>query len=348
MTGLRAAVAHSPPSGGFAFRFPVQPRSHFAPGFVGRTLLRAGVPAVPCQHPWQLRGESSRVFSRAPSDRNMVAVPRALFFCCVVGPALGQSPWQAGEPMVVTVDYDVPTLGGAGARVRAAEVAGPPTSGFSAAALSSTRRLRGDAAPPADADVVLHVPDGGMGSADEAALLAEAHRGINRLKSVAARQRSREDRVLASFGVSAAPAGDAGEAVAEVEGASSRSAGAGASVAELAAEVAAGGRVARRALEHLVALTSDPSARGAIVASEAPAAAAALLKRAGTDEADRALAGSLLTLLSGMPVAAGVSSEVTGSDGRVEIVMPRPSRVYGPDAAAMRASLAASTARSRP
>lgn len=277
----------------------------------------------------------------------MVAVSR-VFFCCVVGRALGQSPLQAGEPMVVTVDYDVPMVAGAGARSQAAELASSAPLGFSAAALSSARRLRGDALPPVDADVVVHVPDGGFGSADEAALLAETHRQVDRLKGLAAKQRSREGRVLATFGASAARAGGIGEAVAEVEAASGRGGSAGSSVAALAAEVAAGGRVARRALEQLVALTSDAGARGAIAASGAPAAAAALLKRAGTDEADRALAGSLLTLLSGMPVAAGVSSEVTGGDGRVEIVLPRPSRVYGPDAVAMRASAAAALGRSQP
>ena len=184
-------------------------------------------------------------------------------------------------------------------------------------------------------------------SADEAALLAETHRQVHRVKGLAARQRSREGRVLATFGGSSARAGGIGEAVAEVEAASGRGGSGGSSVGALAAEVAAGGGVARRALEQLVALTSDAGARGAIAASGAPAAAAALLKRAGTDEADRALAGSLLTLLSGMPVAAGVSSEVTGGDGRVEIVLPRPSRVYGPDAVAMRASVAAALGRSQ-
>ena len=81
-------------------------------------------------------------------------------------------------------------------------------------------------------------------------------------------------------------------------------------------------------------------ARSDIVASGAAVAASALLKRLGTAEADRALAGSLLTLLSGMPVAAEVSNELTGGDGQVEIVLPRPSRVYGPDVMAMRESVA--------
>ena len=94
-------------------------------------------------------------------------------------------------------------------------------------------------------------------SADEAALLAETHRQVHRVKGLAARQRSREGHVLATFGGSSARAGGIGEAVAEVEAASGRGGSGGSSVGALAAEVAAGGGVARRALEQLVALTSD-------------------------------------------------------------------------------------------
>merc|ERR1712194_699336 len=101
----------------------------------------------------------------------------------------------------------------------------------------------------------------------------------------------------------------------------------------LVADVAAGGQVARRALEQLVSLASEIGFRRSIVSSGAASAAAALLKREGTDETNRALAGSLVTLLSDMPVAAGISNPLTGSDGQVEIVLPRPSRVYGLDVA---------------
>ena len=56
------------------------------------------------------------------------------------------------------------------------------------------------------------------------------------------------------------------------------------------------------------------------------------IKRPSTDEATRAAAGLLLTLLTDMPVTAEISNEQTGSGGHIEIVVPRPSRVYGPDA----------------
>ena len=202
-------------------------------------------------------------------------------FCFVAARALGQSTWQAGEPMVVTVDYDVPTVGGEGATLRPRQrwdsgVAPPTgaalltTSGFSAAALSSARRLRGEAIPPGEADVVVHVPDGGLGSADETALLAEARRQFGLLQRLAGKQRLREDRVLSAVGASGPRAaslsqqsglrhGDA-EAVAQAEAATARGSDA-ASLRSLVAEVAAGGHVGRRALEELVALASDARAR---------------------------------------------------------------------------------------
>ncbi len=126
----------------------------------------------------------------------------------------------------------------------------------------------------------------------------------------------------------------AGEPVAEVE----VSDGLGQELRQLVVETEAGGHVARRALEDLISVASEHSARSAILASGAARAAAKLLKRPSTDEGNRALAGSLLTLLSGMPLAAEVSDETTGSDGHIEIVLPRPSRVYGPDAVAMQLS----------
>ena len=100
----------------------------------------------------------------------------------------------------------------------------------------------------------------------------------------------------------------------------------------LVSEVEAGGRTARRALQELASLIGDADARAAIVASGAVRAAEMLLKRPSTDEATRAAAGSLLTLLTDLPVTAEISNEQSGSGGHIEIVLPRPSRVYGPDA----------------
>ena len=103
--------------------------------------------------------------------------------------------------------------------------------------------------------------------------------------------------------------------------------------AALVREVHAGGRTAGRALRELASLSGDSDARSAMVAAGAVRAAETLLKRPSTDEAIRAAAGSFLTLLTNLPVTAEISNEVSGSGGHIEIVLPRPSRVYGPDAA---------------
>ena len=96
--------------------------------------------------------------------------------------------------------------------------------------------------------------------------------------------------------------------------------------------------MAKRALDELLALAADPGTRDAVASSGAPQAAATLLRRPSTDETIRGLAGSLLTLLSGMPFAAEVSNVATGAGDHVEVVLPRPSRMYGPDAVAMQLS----------
>ena len=99
-------------------------------------------------------------------------------------------------------------------------------------------------------------------------------------------------------------------------------------VAKLLKRVDAGGRTASRGLARLVSLTSDPKMRSAMVDAGAVASAETLLKRPDTSDVNVRLAGSLLTLLTGMPVTAEVSDEQSGSHGHVDIVLPRPSRVY--------------------
>ena len=105
------------------------------------------------------------------------------------------------------------------------------------------------------------------------------------------------------------------------------------SVSSLVDQASAGGYAARSALRQLTALAADPGARAVVEASGAAGVAATMLKRPSSDTTMRALSGTLLALVSGMPVAASTSDEVTGSVGRVDVVLPRPSRVYGADRA---------------
>merc|ERR1711972_210209 len=91
-------------------------------------------------------------------------------------------------------------------------------------------------------------------------------------------------------------------------------------IASLIPRVDAGGRKARAALIRLISLSAkQPSAK--------------LMKSATSSVELQRLAGSVLTLISGMPVTSELSDDKSGSDGVVNIVMPRPSRVYAPDKA---------------
>ena len=102
-------------------------------------------------------------------------------------------------------------------------------------------------------------------------------------------------------------------------------------ISKLVPRVKAGGRMATKALARLVSLTSDPNAKSVMIGAGVVAAAETLMKRPDTSDRNIGLAGSILTMLSGMPVAVEVADEKTGADGHVDIIIPRPSRVYKPD-----------------
>merc|ERR1712226_1064153 len=104
---------------------------------------------------------------------------------------------------------------------------------------------------------------------------------------------------------------------------------------ELVPRVEAGGHTAKKAQAKAIAMMSEPSAKGSIKGSGLKAAAAKLMSRPSTSADTAALAGSLITLLSDMPVTSEVAEEKTGSYGHVNVVVPRPSRVYSADKALM-------------
>ena len=101
-------------------------------------------------------------------------------------------------------------------------------------------------------------------------------------------------------------------------------------ISKLIPRVKAGGRMATKALARLVSLTSDLDAKSVMTNAGVVATAETFMKRPDTSDRNVALAGSLLTMLSGMPVAVEVS-DVAGANGHVDIIIPRPSRVYQPD-----------------
>ena len=88
--------------------------------------------------------------------------------------------------------------------------------------------------------------------------------------------------------------------------------------------------MATKALTRLVSLTTDSDAKAIMINSGVEIAAETLMKRPDTSDRNVGLAGSLLTMLSGMPVAVEVSDEA-GASGHVDVVIPRPSRVYHSD-----------------
>merc|ERR1712187_60308 len=80
-----------------------------------------------------------------------------------------------------------------------------------------------------------------------------------------------------------------------------------------------------------IAFSAPPEARNVMKALGVQASAAKLMKSATSSTELQRLAGSVLTLISGMPVTSELSDDKSGSDGVVNIVMPRPSRIYAPD-----------------
>lgn len=274
---------------------------------------------------------------------------------CALGRLAGVVAQQAGDPMVLNIDYDVPSVSADDVDAIVRHSTALESELAKAIANRSAVRDLGfsalgwhrDGVPPDDAEIVLHVAAPFVGAAQGASLASRALSELASLSGVSQRQRSQELRALrgarfllqrsASFvsdDVSRAggPASDAATSAATPVDVSEHRIG------ELVSEVNAGGRVANAALEQLLALASGPGLRGVVASSGAPRAAATLLQRPSTDEAVRATAGSLLTLLSGMPFASAVSDVATGAGKHIEVVLPRPSRIYGPDAVAMQLS----------
>jgi hypothetical protein len=104
-------------------------------------------------------------------------------------------------------------------------------------------------------------------------------------------------------------------------------------VSALVGKVSAGGSTAKKALAQAIGMISEPSAKSEMKVSGMEVAAAKLMSRPSTPVDAAGLAGSLITLLTDMPVTSTVSEEKTGSYGHVNVVVPRPSRLYGADEA---------------
>lgn len=92
-----------------------------------------------------------------------------------------------------------------------------------------------------------------------------------------------------------------------------------------------GGPAARKGVVGLLKLASLPNAKAVMTFSSVLSKTARFAKRESTTDADRDLAGSLITFLTNMPVAFQASDSSTGAYGHTNLVVPAPSRVYGAD-----------------
>ena len=118
-------------------------------------------------------------------------------------------------------------------------------------------------------------------------------------------------------------------------------------ISELTPRLEAGGRKARDALVRLLHEVSEPNAKTTMKAMGVLASASRLMKSQTSDVELQRLAGSVLTHLTGMPVSSEISDDISGSRGQVNIILPRASRVYGPDKAMLALSGAASSGNAR-
>jgi len=89
-----------------------------------------------------------------------------------------------------------------------------------------------------------------------------------------------------------------------------------------------GGRIARNALNSLINLAQFGENKKTMIASGVLEECSTLLKRESTANDIRVLAGSVITLLTDLPVASTTNDVATGSYAHVNIVLPSPSRIY--------------------
>lgn len=102
-------------------------------------------------------------------------------------------------------------------------------------------------------------------------------------------------------------------------------------ITTLTARVLAGGRMAVKALARLKTLASALYNRQLMKAVGTPMATLTLLQRESTSDRNRWMAGSILTLLTDLPVISDLADIRTGSYGHVNVIMPRQSRVRNAD-----------------
>ncbi|CEL98045.1 unnamed protein product [Vitrella brassicaformis CCMP3155] len=107
----------------------------------------------------------------------------------------------------------------------------------------------------------------------------------------------------------------------------------GTKVAALNGQVLAGGRTAQQAMARLRTLWSRPFAKELMKSLGTTMVCKNLMSREITPGRARWQAGSLITLLTDMPVVSSISDVATGGYGHLNVVVSRPSRVHRADKA---------------
>ncbi|CDU18118.1 hypothetical protein YYC_04644 [Plasmodium yoelii 17X] len=102
-------------------------------------------------------------------------------------------------------------------------------------------------------------------------------------------------------------------------------------ITSLTARVLAGGRLAIKSLGRLKSLASRIENKQLMKKLGTPMATLILLQRETTSDRNRWICGSILTMLTDLPVVSDLADVKTGSYGHVNVIIPRQSRVKNPD-----------------
>lgn len=102
-------------------------------------------------------------------------------------------------------------------------------------------------------------------------------------------------------------------------------------ISVLNTRVASGGRTADMSLARLKSLASKPYARLLMKVLGTTSVALFLMQRESTPDRQRWQAGSIVTLITDLPIVSDVADSATGGFGHVNVVLPRPSRIQRAD-----------------
>jgi hypothetical protein len=102
-----------------------------------------------------------------------------------------------------------------------------------------------------------------------------------------------------------------------------------AQIASLAQKIPNAGNERTAILEELINLSKDKSAKKAMQTAGVLQHCTSIMKSESAPASLKSLAGSLITLMTDLPVSSIVSDVATGSSGHVVVVLPSPKRLYG-------------------